>query len=184
MKTAVEGILYPVDACSKIGNLESSSNQEPRPFVYVPHAAWTNCKDQLDTIFSQLANLKPTRIFVLAPLHKGPINKEDIQVVYTPLDGILRGSDWQIKLDLPANIKELVQTSDDICSEEHSLEIIAHYLYKLFSSSPVTYLLAAGQGTIFSKIVKILQKDFPDSLFLISNNSSTSCAHLWLEAFK
>ncbi|MCF0237538.1 MAG: hypothetical protein HUK24_02970, partial [Sphaerochaetaceae bacterium] len=112
MKTAVEGILYPLDACSKIGPLVTSEGKV-KPYSIVPHAAWSICKAQLDMTFSTLMDIKPGRILVLAPLHKGPVGRQDKQVVYTPQNGNLIGTDWQIKLEIPDSIKNYVQISDD-----------------------------------------------------------------------
>ena len=104
------------------------------------------------------------RIFVLGPLHKGPLPDDGPDAVYSPADGKLAGSDWEVRLELPAEIRNLVTVSDDICSEEHSLEIVAPYLSLLFPDVPVCHLLAPPGGEKVRRIVEILEKDFPSAV--------------------
>ena len=73
--------------------------------------------------------------------------------------------------------------SDDVCSEEQSLEIIAPYLAVLFPNARVCYLLASGKSESVGRIVEKIGKDFPFSPIFISNNKETNCAAMWKEAF-
>lgn len=159
---ACEAQLPPMD--------ESIDDQDLLPnslTVYVPHASWQECKFELDHAFSLLHVLsryyKPRQIFVLAPLHKGKIGYDDPFTLYVPEDGKLEGSDWSISLKAPLELwnEDSSSTpqathatteanapmpklciSDDVCSEEHSLEIIAPYLSLIWPEVPVSYILA------------------------------------------
>ena len=183
MRPSVEGIMYPVNACSQVlfGNSDDSEHRLDK-FVYtVPHASWSLCKASLDSVFSALRGREFTRIFVLGPLHKGPIGEAEA-CVYAPEDGVLEGSDWSMELAVPTEISSMVVRSDDVCSEECSLEIVAPYLCKLFPGVPVYHLLGTETGSC-SRIAEILRRNFPSGLFLISNNDRTNCAFMWKEAF-
>ena len=183
MRTSVEGIMYPVDACSSI-SFDGSLVLEHRldKFVFtVPHASWSLCRASLDSVFSTLQGRSFTHVFVLGPLHKGPIG-DALGCVYAPEDGVRAGSDWSIDLMVPSVISQMVVRSDDVCSEECSLEIVAPYLSLLFPGVPVCYLLGCSLGSC-SFVVDILRRNFPSSLFLISNNEKTNCAFMWKEAF-
>ena len=137
----------------------------------------------LDRIFSSLKGLNPSYVFVLGPLHKGPVYFERPCDVYAPSDGILKGSDWEIALEVPKRIVPDITFSDDICSEEQSLEIIAPYLSLLFPDAKVCHLLASAGGDVVKKIASVIRKDFPNALVFISNNKETCCAEMWKEAF-
>ena len=182
MKCSVEGIMYPVDArslvLSHVGSF--SGNRFSGPYLEVPHASW----ESLGSVFSFGADASVSRVFVLAPLHKGPVCIEDLGPAFAPSDGELCGSDWRVPLSVPSSLSDLVHVSDDICSEEQSLEIIAPYLSVLFPSASVCYLLASAGGVCVKRIVEIITKDFPFSPILISNNKETQCAYMWKEAFR
>ena len=182
MKCSVEGIMYPVGARSLVlSHISSvSGNRSSGPYLEVPHTAW----ESLSSVFTFGTEAEVSRVFVLAPLHKGPVCIEDLGPVFAPSDGELCGSDWRVPLSVPSSLSDLVHVSDDICSEEHSLDIIAPYLSVLFPSASVCYLLASAGGVCVKRIVEIITKDFPFSPILISNNKETQCAYMWKEAFR
>ena len=186
MKTSVEGIMYPVNArslvLSRIGSV--SGNRSWDSFLEVPHASWSSVGDDYSSVFSFGADASVSRVFVLAPLHKGPVCLEELGPVFAPSSGELCGSDWGVGLSVPPALSDLVSVSDDICSEECSLEVIAPYLSVLFPSASVCYLLATGFSSVLKRIVKIIRKDFPFSPIFISNNKETQCASMWKEAFR
>ena len=193
MRTATEGIMYPKDAKAELipyyDALDSNSLEceafEPSaslPAIEIPHAAWDRCRSVLDKAFSSLKGLVPSYVFVLAPLHKGPVSYEDPAMVYAPCDGSLKGSDWEICLKVPDVLRPYVRFSDDICSEEQSLEIAAPYLSLFFEKAPVCYLLASGRSEVLKKIAAVIKKDFPKALVFISNNIETDCGMMWKEA--
>ena len=183
MRTSVEGIMYPVDACSSISFVDCAcSDHQLDKFVYcVPHAAWSVCSSALSSVFGSLRGRSFPSVFVLGPLHKGPIG-DAVDAIYAPVDGVLAGTDWSVPLSVPSVVSDLVVRSDDVCSEECSLEIVAPYLSLLFPGVPVCYLLGCSLGSC-SFVVDILRRNFPSSLFLISNNDKTNCAFMWKEAF-
>ena len=185
MRTSVEGIMYPTNAKALISSRVSSCSEHclPSSYVEVPHAAWSKCSSVLNSVFSFGVSEDVSRVFVLAPLHKGPVAPDDGPMVYAPSDGELCGSDWKISLSVPSSLSSLVVRSDDVCSEECSLEIIAPYLSALFPNAKVCYLLATGIGETVKKIVEIIRTDFPFSRIFISNNKETECAAMWKEAF-
>ena len=186
MKPSVEGIMYPVNArslvFSRVGSV--SGNRSWDSFIEVPHASWGSSADVLSSVFSFGADASVSQVFVLAPLHKGTVCLEDLGPVFAPSSGELCGSDWKVSLKVPSALSDLVSVSDDICSEECSLEVIAPYLSVLFPSASVCYLLASGSSTVLKRIVEIIRKDFPFSPIFISNNSETQCAYMWKEAFR
>jgi hypothetical protein len=153
------------------------------PYVEVPHAVWSKCSSVLDKVFSFAVDESVGQVFVLGPLHKGPVAFSDGCKVYAPSDGELCGSDWKVSLSVPSSLSSLVVCSDDVCSEECSLEIIAPYLSVLFPNAKVCYLLATCIGEAVKKIVEIIRTDFPFSRIFISNNKETECAAMWKEAF-
>ena len=184
MRVATEGIMYPKDAkAALLPYYESLKDLVFGSFVEIPHAAWSKCKDELDNTFSTLKGAKPSHIFVLGPLHKGKVSYDDPALVYAPCDGSLSGSDWEIKLQVPFALSQFVCFSDDICSEEQSLEIVAPYLSLFFEDVPVCHLLATEGGDAVKKIASIIKKDFPKALVFISNNKETCCCGMWKEAF-
>jgi len=184
MRAATEGIMYPKDArAALIPYYESLKSSEHCSVIEIPHAAWSKCKEELDKAFSTLKGTKPSHVFVLGPLHKGRVSYDDPALVYAPCDGSLKGSDWEIRLESPSALYPYVCFSDDICSEEQSLEIAAPYLSLFFENVPVCYLLATEEGEAVKKIASIIKKDFPKALVFISNNKETCCARLWKEAF-
>ena len=182
MRTSVEGIMYPINAASLISS--DVSGVLGHRIVEVPHAAWSRCRDSLDKVFSFAPDSEVAQVFVLAPLHKGSVCLDSCSGVYAPSDGELAGSDWKIALSVPPSLSDLVEFSDDICSEEQSLEIIAPYLSVRFPSARVCWLLASGSGPCVKRIVEIIGKDFPFSPIFISNNKETQCARMWKEAFR
>lgn len=166
------------------------------PYIMVPHASWEDCRIKLDGIFSELAMTKepkakeedgtrnedlPERIFVLAPLHKGQIVGRPFEV-YTPNDGTLQGSDWRITLETPRDILEntSVIQSDDVCTEEHSLEVIAPYLAVLYPNVPVCFLLAPEKDAKMEDLKRTIGRFARNSIIFISGNEETHCADMWL----
>jgi hypothetical protein len=184
MRCSVEGIMYP--ECAKAALFPAydsfSGDRSDSFYAEVPHKAWKLCRQELDDTMFRLKGRAFPYIFVLGPLHKGPVDFGPAMPVYCPEDGALKGSDWEIKLRIPEGIGQLVTASDDICSEEHSLEIVAPYLGLMFPETPVCHLLASGDGQEVKRIVEILRRDFPSALILLSNNRETCCAHMWKEA--
>ena len=186
MRVATEGIMYPKDAkASLLPYYKSLKDSDYSSVIEIPHGAWfrSKCKEELDKAFSTLKRAKPSYVFVLGPLHKGRVSYDDPALVYAPCDGSLSGSDWEIKLSVPSSLRPYVCFSDDICSEEQSLEIAAPYLSLFFEDVPVCHLLASIDGDVVKKIASIIKKDFPKALVFISNNKETCCARLWKEAF-
>ncbi|MBP5163474.1 MAG: hypothetical protein ILP16_10950 [Spirochaetales bacterium] len=184
MRCAVEGIMYPINAKAVLSSALSpvSGHHYDLPYIEIPHKAWSLCMDDLDSRLLPLSGDCFPFVFVLAPLHKGPVTFEGPCPVYAPEDGSLSGSDWSITLECPDAVRSMVSFSDDICSEESSLEIIAPYLSLLFPQARTCYLLSSGDSPEILEIVKILRKDFPSSLILLSNNRDTDYAHAWKEA--
>jgi len=184
MRAATEGIMYPKDAkAALLPYYESLKSSEHCSVIEIPHAAWSKCKDELDKAFSTLKDAKPFHVFVLGPLHKGKVSYDDSALVYAPCDGALKGSDWEIRLEVPSALYPCVCFSDDICSEEQSLEIAAPYLSLFFENVPVCHLLATESGDEVKKIASMIKKDFPKALVFISNNKETCCGGMWKEAF-
>ena len=184
MRCSVEGIMYPRDAKAVLFPAYSSfpDNHSDLVFAEIPHKAWKLCREELDKTMFGFKGCSFPCVFVLGPLHKGPVGSGPAVPVYCPQDGPLEGSDWKIRVQLPDCMKSLVTVSDDICSEESGLEIVAPYLSLLFPDTPVCHLLASGYGDEVKRIVEILRKDFPSALILLSNNRETCCAHMWKEA--
>lgn len=197
MKNACEGVMYPKDAAALVkerlakGNHAESPqggktatgyipNYIPNSYIKVPHKAWSLCKDELDRTFTGIQGRIPNRIVVLAPLHKGPITGEPF-AVYTPTKSSLKGSDWEIQLQAPNEILNLdfIKQSDDVCTEEHSLEIIAPYLAVIYPNIPVAYLLAPENNSKLGEIKQIIGRMACDSLIFISDNEETHCASMW-----
>ena len=186
MKPAVEGIMYPIGAKAELSSTLPlvSGHRFAGPYMEVPHAAWSKCKGVLDKAFSFETDSDVSRVFVLAPLHKGSVCLDEADATYAPEDGELAGSDWKVSLRVPSILSDLVSVSDDICSEESSLEIIAPYLSVRFPNAEVCHLLATTESRNIERIVEIIRKDFPFSPIFISNNIEIQCAAMWKEAFR
>ena len=186
MRCSVEGIMYPIDAkASLFPTLSSFSGHRSDSFLAeVPHKAWTLCRAELDDVMFSLRGREFQYVFVLGPLHKRPLEDDGEDTVYAPADGNLEGSDWSVRLEVPSVIREYVTVSDDICSEEHSLEIVAPYISLLFPDAAVCHLLAPAGAGKTRRIVEIIRKDFPSSLILLSNNRETCCARIWKETLE
>ncbi len=197
MKNACEGVLYPINATSQIklkplgiAPRELSILGSNQKAIEVPHKAWLYCKEELEDTFSYLLeqHKKVSTLFVLAPLHKGPIAFDERFKVYCPEDGRLRGSDWQIGLNTPQEIKELhfIEANDDVCTEEHSLEILAPFIYKCWPNASICYLLAplltTNEAEEICEITSIIGRFYPNSIIFLSNNQETNCAHLWMSS--
>lgn len=187
MKNACEGVMYPKDAAAIVEASQKSATTDPQQtvpnscnYIKVPHRAWALCKDELDRIFAGIQDKNPKRIFVLAPLHKGPIIGEPF-AVYTPTKGSLKGSDWEIQLETPKEILDFncIKQNDDVCTEEHSLEIIAPYLAVLYPNSPVAYLLAPENNANLEEIKQTIGRMACDSLIFISDDEKSHCASMW-----
>lgn len=193
MKPAFEGIMYPFDAkASVLQGLERiSANLSGFYTAEVPHSAWELSREELDGVFKKVSRMSFTNIFFLSPLHKGPLSYESSEnsgifdgPVFAPSDGRLCGSDWKINLNIPFAFKNLLNISDDVCSEEAGLEIVSPYLAALFPSIPVSAFFAYADSPVLRRIAKIIKKDFPCSLILLSNNKNTGCAGMWKEALE
>lgn len=201
MKNACEGVMYPIGAKEiLIKDFSTKELSSTKKFysnslldntlhsVYVPHKAWLFCKNELDEIFLSLQSqvFKDTvkRIFVLAPLHKGSIIGEPV-VVYTPSSTALKGSDWEIQLELPKEFNELecIQKNDDVCTEEHSLEVVSPYLDLFYPNAAVTYFLAPKEISKenIRRILTRIAFYSNESLIFISDNKETHCASMWLK---
>ena len=193
MKNACEGVMYPKDAAAiakeclarkglakTVRERNMASNHIQTSCIKVPHKAWILCTDELDRIFADIQDKSPKRIFVLAPLHKGPIIGEPF-AVYTPTKGSLKGSDWEIQLETPNEILNLscIEQSDDVCTEEHSLEIIAPYLAVVYPNTPVAYLLAPEGNAKLDEIKQMIGRMACDSLIFISDDEEMHCASMW-----
>ena len=186
MKATLEGIMYPVGAKELVlsRNLTSSGHCSDH-YIEIPHCAWERGQKLYDMAFSKALGIPQARtIFVLGPLHKGPVCFDDRPMVYSPEGSVLAGSGWELGLTVPDGISDLVQRSDDICSEEASLEVAAPYLCALFPKAKVCWLLATGSCPEVTGIVDFALKDYPFSLILLSNNSEENCAHMWKEALE
>ena len=186
MRCSVEGIMYPVDAkASLFPALSSFSGHRSDSFLAeVPHKAWSLCRAELDDVMFSFRGRTFPFVFLLGPLHKGLLPDDGEDAVYAPADGNLEGSDWSVRLEVPSAVREYVTVSDDICSEEHSLEIVAPHISLLFPDAAVCHLLAPAGAEKTRRIVEIIRKDFPSSLILLSNNRETCCAHMWKEALE
>lgn len=172
------------------GGMLQKSIQKGNP-ITVPHRAWVKCKDELDSLFWELKRgiddddptKRPTtkRVFVLAPLHKGSLIGRPF-LVYTPHSGTLSGTDWSIALQTPDEILELgfVEENDDICTEEHSLEMIAPYLANTYPNTPVCYLLAPCKDEKICELKHIIGHFRSNSIIFVSNDEITQCASMWL----
>lgn len=186
MRCSVEGIMYP--ECAKAALFPAytsfSGDCSDSFFAEIPHKAWKLCREELDNVMFGFKGRTFPYVFVLGPLHKGPVDFGSDMPVYCPQDGSLKGSDWETTLAVPESIRPFVSVSDDICSEEHGLEIVAPYLGLMFPETPVCHLLASGDGDDVKRIVEILRRDFPSALILLSNNRETCCAHMWKEALE
>lgn len=187
MKNACEGVMYPKDAAALVKASYKSATSYPQQsapnnckYIKVPHKSWTLCKGELERIFAGLQDKSPKRIFVLAPLHKGPIIGEPF-AVYAPCKGTLKGSDWNVQLEIPKELMKMacIQQNDDVCTEEHSLEIIAPYLATLFKEVPVSYLLATGNDSDLDEIKQTIGRMACDSLIFISDDEKSHCASMW-----
>ena len=185
MKPAVEGIMYPINAKAELSSAlpPFSGHHFSSPYMEVPHAAWSKCRTDLNKVFSFETDPDVAQVFVLAPLHKGNVCLDESDAVYAPQNGELAGSDWKVALQTPSSIAGLVCLSDDICSEESSLEIISPYLSIRFPNAKVCYLLATSGSRNVKRIVEIIRNGFPFSPIFISNNIETGCAAMWKEAF-
>ena len=186
MKPAVEGIMYPINAKDELSSALPciSGHRFTDPYIEVPHASWSKCRTALDKAFSFETDPDIAQVFVLAPLHKGNVCLDEADAVYAPWDGELAGSDWKVSLQTPPAIADLVCFSDDICSEESSLEIIAPYLSVRFPNAKVCWLLATPESRNVKRIVEIIRKGFPFSPIFISNSIESRCAAMWEGAFR
>ena len=184
MRCSVEGIMYPLDAKASLFPAYTSFSGDCSDSFHaeIPHKAWRLCREEMDNAMFRFKGRSFPYVFVLGPLHKGPVGFGPEKPVYCPQDGALKGSDWEIGLEVPREIRPFVTVSDDICSEEHSLETVAPYLALMFPQTAVCHLLASGDGDGVKRIVEILDRDFPSALILLSNNRDTCCAHMWKEA--
>ena len=86
MRCSVEGIMYPLNAKAEISSALSPFSGHHYDFSYieVPHKEWSRCKDKLDSLLLPLRGLDFPYVFVLGPLHKGPVTFDDKYPVYVP----------------------------------------------------------------------------------------------------
>jgi hypothetical protein len=210
MRTAVQGIMYPLDAGAQAREFALKAGitadtayvnaASVRPYIEIPHAAWEKCQIEIEaaltsgttvtngtsvTTVTSVTNGTNRHgfVFFLAPLHKGVLDWGNECEIYAPQNGLLKGPDWEIGLEVPSALEGLVRFSDDVCSEEQSLEIAAPYLAALFPGVPVCALFAGGNGPEVKRIVDFIGKHFSDSPVFLSNNSEACCARAWKEAF-
>jgi len=213
MRTAVQGIMYPLDAGAKAREFAVKSGitaesaycnaASVRPYIEIPHAAWKKCQIEMEaaltsgttvtngTSVTTVTNVTSVTnvtnrhelVFFLAPLHKGVLDWNNECEIYAPCNGVMTGPDWEIALEVPSALESLVRFSDDVCSEEQSLEIAAPYFSALFPGVPVCALFAGGNGPEVKRIVDFIGKHFSDSPVFLSNNSEACCARAWKEAF-
>lgn len=186
MKNSCEGILYPIDSaneCKAILESEKKDSTIALPsFVQIPHSAWQSSFSTIAKSLSPFKGKSIENVFVLAPLHKGPIDYDDEFCVYTPSDGSLEGSDW--KISLKAIKDPIAKQDDDVCTEEHALEIVAPFLSVLFPKAQVSFLLAPDFNEQLVVFVKSILENYPNSLFLISNNTDKNCCAMWIRALR
>ena len=195
MKTAVQGIMYPLDAGAKAREFAGKAGisaesaycnaASVRPYIEIPHAAWEKCRNELESALTSVTTVTNRHglVFFLAPLHKGVLDWGNECEIYAPENGSLKGPDWEIGLFTPSGLEGLVRFSDDVCSEEQSLEIAAPYFSALFPGATVCALFAGGDGPEVKRIVDFIGKHFSDSPVFLSNNSEACCARAWKEAF-
>ena len=216
MKTAVQGIMYPLDAGAKAREFAEKAGisaesayfnaASVKPYIEIPHAAWEKCRPEMEAALTSVTTVTSVTsvttvtngtncttvtngtnrhglIFFLAPLHKGVLDWGNECEIYAPENGVMTGPDWEIGLEVPSALEGLVRFSDDVCSEEQSLEIAAPYFSALFPGVPVCALFAGGDGHEVKRIVDFIGKHFSDSPVFLSNNSEACCARAWKEAF-
>ena len=198
MRTAVQGIMYPLDAGAKAREFAESlgisaeiaycNAASVRPYIEIPHAAWEKCRNEMEAALTSVTTVtngtnRHGLVFFLAPLHKGVLDWGNECEIYAPQNGLLKGPDWEISLEVPSSLESLVRFSDDVCSEEQSLEIAAPYLAALFPGVPVCALFAGGDGPEVKRIVDFIGKHFSEAPVFLSNNSEACCARAWKEAF-
>ena len=94
MRCAVEGIMYPIDAKAVLSSalFPILDHHYDFPYIEVPHKAWQLCKDELDSRLLPLRGKDFPYVFILAPLHKGPVTFDGPCPVYAPEDGELSGT--------------------------------------------------------------------------------------------
>lgn len=174
-KKTGEGILYPENAQNLI-NTQTKDRKELKDTLIrkVPHKSWSLCKDELDKVFTELSQYTVKDIFLLSPLHEGPVISDKVSsyTVYTYEGEKALGN---------ASISE----DDDICSEEFSLEIILPYLDKIFPSSSVHAYFAPEiidekELNILKEIVREIRENYKSCLILLSDNSG--CCSMWEKA--
>ncbi len=207
MRTAVQGIMYPLDAgvqareFARRAGLSAESAYcnaaSVRPYIEIPHAAWEKCKTEIEAAFTSGTTVtngtsvtsvtngtnRHGLVFFLAPLHKGVLDLGNECEIYAPCNGVMTGPDWEISLFTPSGLEDLVHFSDDVCSEEQSLEIAAPFLAALFPGVPVCALFAGGDGPEVKRIVDFIGKHFSEAPVFLSNNREACCARAWKEAF-
>lgn len=161
------GILYPENP--QIQVLHSGKNIKLPAVEKVPHASWSKIKKELDDIFYNLSDSNPEYVFVLAPLHKGKINKDDSYTVFTYEDCFVSNS--------------ILEKDSEVCSEEYSYEILLPYLEAYFPNAKKTAFFAPGQPDrpeLLIDFVKSLKEEYPQSLFLLSGTAN--CCSMWYQA--
>ncbi len=198
MRAALEGIMYPKDAkklvLSSFSKVLDSGYScacgAAEPYVLVPRGSWERFSRQYSRAFEAVCGTSPSRIYVLGVLQKGPVAFDDGPLVYAPSSSTLEGSDWRVPLFVPSELEPFVSLSDDVCSEESGLEVLAPYLDALFPSVPVCWLLASGPR-VPVEIVEFIRNDFSSRVFVssfynegeVSLSESHSSSSVWQEAF-
>ena len=204
MRTAVQGIMYPLDAGVQAREFAESlgisaeiaycNAASVKPYIEIPHAAWEKYRNEMEaaltsgtTVTNGTNGTNGTNrhglVFFLAPLHKGVLDWNNECEIYAPQNGLLKGPDWEISLEVPSSLESLVRFSDDVCSEEQSLEIAAPYLAAQFPGVQVCALFAGGDGPEVKRIVDFIGKHFSEAPVFLSNNRKACCARAWKEAF-
>lgn len=160
-----KGILYPKDLEIKVIH---SNGKVCLPAVrYVPHAAYNLISDTLDAVFAELENSEPSYIFVLAPLHKGKINKEDNFSLFTYSDCFIE-------------YKNLIEKDDEVCSEEYSYEILQPYINAYFPKAKSTAFFAPEDNEELKNFVSFLKEKYTNCIIFVSGNEN--CCHMWYKA--
>lgn len=171
-----EGILYPENASNLIKEeLKERKDLTGLLIKTVPHKSWDLCKEELDSVFSFLSQYRAEHLFFLAPLHLGRLISDlnPSYCVYT-----YEGEGKALE-------NRCIVEDDDVCSEEYSFEIILPYLEKLFPTSKAHAFFAPATETeeeeiILRQIVEEIEKKYPHSIILISDNDG--CCSMWKKA--
>lgn len=159
-----QGILYPTNP--EINVIKTGRPLTLPLFRTVPHKALDLIKDKLDEVFSELSNTDAMYVFVLAPLHKGKINKEDKFSIFTYDDCFVT--------------HEVLEKDSEVCSEEFSYEILIPYIEAFFPNAKSTAFYAPENNEQIKAFYNYLKETYPKSIFLLSDNAN--CCSMWTQA--